>query len=71
MISNPSQLEHLLRSFQRNEHLPFDKKMALLEGMYRLAREFGQFTPDRALEGIEHDIHLAASIHSLVRTTPR
>jgi len=71
MVTNPQQLEELDRSLQRVEDLPLDKKFALLEGMYRLARELGQFTPDRSLEGIQHDIQLAAILHTLVRTTPR
>jgi hypothetical protein len=71
MITNPFQLDKLIVSFQRREDLSFEKKVALLEGMYQLARKLGQFTPDRALEGIEHDIQLAASLRSLVRKTPR
>jgi hypothetical protein len=71
MITNPSYLDELLASHQRKEDLSFERKIALLEGMFQLAQGLGHFTPDRALEGIEHDIHLAASIHSFVRTTPR
>jgi hypothetical protein len=69
MVTNPLQLDELLISFQYEEALTFAKKVALLEGMYQLARDLGQFSPDRALEGIEHDIQLAASLHSLVRPT--
>ena len=71
MVTNPSQVDELIESFQRQENLSFEKKLALLDGMYLLAREFGHFHPDRALEGIEHDIHLASALNSIVRRTPQ
>lgn len=69
MVTNPSHLDQLLHSFQRSEDLSLEKKFAIVTAMYRLACRFGQFTSDRALEGIEHDVQLAARLHSLVRTT--
>jgi hypothetical protein len=71
MITNPSHLDEVVASFQQKENLSFEKKLALLDAMYRLARQFGQFSPERALEGIEHDIQLAARLNSLVRETTR
>jgi hypothetical protein len=71
MVTNPDRLEKFERSFQRAEDLPLQKKLSLLDGMYNLAREYGHFSTDKPLEGIETVVRLAASLHSLVRTTPR
>jgi len=70
-ITNPSYLDELVASFEYKENLSFEQKLTLLDGMYRLAQRYGQFSAERALEGIEHDIELAARLNSLVRTTSR
>ncbi len=71
MVTNPGHLIAFERSLMGKDDLSFEKKQALLEAMYRLARTMGHFTHENALMGIDHDIALACLLHACVRTPPR
>jgi hypothetical protein len=45
------------------------ENLRIVDGMYQLARTFGHFTAEDALEGLENTIRLAAILHHRVRNT--
>ncbi len=46
----------------------YAENLRLLDGMYQLARTFGHFTVDDALDEIEKNIRLAAVLNHVRRT---
>jgi hypothetical protein len=70
MITNPSILESFERDIQKGSDLSLEKKFALLDGMYLLARSFGHFTHERVSEGLDEDLRFVSVLHNRVRKSP-
>ena len=59
MIKDVALWEAWEREYEKNHPLDFSQKLALLDGMYELARSLGVFPPTDPLEGIEVKIRMA------------
>ncbi|MGD0337333.1 MAG: hypothetical protein ABSB78_00945 [Bacteroidota bacterium] len=70
MIKNRQEVEQIEREFDRTHPLTLEQKFELLESMYQLARQFGHFTSERLLDGIEHDIELTRILNANVTINP-
>jgi hypothetical protein len=71
MVRDAALLEAFERDEARRERLTVEDKYRLLDALYAHARALGHFRPDTFMDGIEHDITLARTLHALVRTPSR
>lgn len=71
MVRDPDHLEAFERAEARRERLTIPEKYRILDDMYALARSLGHFAPGSVMDGIEHDITLARTLHALVCEPPR
>ena len=69
-MPNWDEIESVVREFDRTHPLSLEKKFELMDSMYRLARQFGHFTKERILEGIENDIELARILNACTTSNP-
>ena len=53
------------------ENLDLNQKYAILESLYREARELGKFDKDDLLIGLEDTIHLAAALNATLSSSSR
>lgn len=67
MIKNRQKLQGLERKFIGSENLPYKKKLALFDTLFKEAISLGVFNEDNILDGIEVDIRIAKAINSLKR----
>ena len=71
MVKNP----HILASFEKSslkeERLTLDKKFALYDGMYTLAKQMGALKNDSSLQDVRIDIEIARILHLHVQKTSR
>jgi len=65
MIIPCDELKQFESDLIRNEGPDYAKNLALVEGLYREARELGAFPPKNPLDGIETDIAVARAINSV------
>lgn len=71
MITNPEGVEKAIYEFERSHALTMEQKFVVEDSLYQLAKQFGHFSPSRALDGIEDDINLARALNACVSETPR
>lgn len=60
-----------MNEFERSHALTLEKKFALLDSLYHLAKQFGHFSLSRVLGGIEDDIKLAQDFNAGLSENPR
>jgi hypothetical protein len=70
MIKDPQGVEKAVNEFERSHVLTLEKKFALLDSLYHLAKQFGHFSPARVLGGIEDDIKLARDLNACLSEDP-
>ena len=71
MITDPKGVEKAINEFERSHVLTLEKKFALLDSLYQLAKQFGHFSSSRVLRGIEDDIKLARALNACLSEDPR
>ena len=71
MITDPEGAAKAINEFERSHVLTLEKKFALLDSLYYLARQFGHYSPPHVLKGIEDDIRLARALNACVSEDPR
>lgn len=71
MQKDPEAFEEFEREFVKQHPLTLEQKYALLDAMYDLAVQFGHFTENNILDGIEQDIALAKALNANVSEGPR
>jgi hypothetical protein len=67
MIKDKQKLEELERKFIGSENLPYKKKLALFEAVYKEAVSLGIYNDDNILDGLDVVIRVAKTIHSMNR----
>ncbi len=70
MITDPKGVEKAINEFERSHVLTLEKKFALLDSLYHLAKQFGHFSSSNVLGGIEDDIKLARDLNACVSEDP-
>lgn len=71
MIKNPQILAAFDRQSMIEETMSLEKKYALLDGMYELARSAGALEKSTSLEDLTDDIEIARILHKNVQKTSR
>ncbi len=67
MINSKAKLAELERRFVGSENLPYEKKLALFEEVYKEAVSLGIYKDDNILDGLDVVIRVAKTIHSMSR----
>jgi len=62
-----TELDRVVVEYERSHPLTLKQKYRLLDGMYDLAKRFGHFRPENAMEGIENKIEIARILNGKVR----
>ena len=70
MIKNLEELRKFEADYLRRENLTMEQRLAILDGLYEMARLFGHFNGKDVLDGIENDIKLAKAINTDVSFPP-
>ena len=68
MIRDVACWEAFERYLISKQKLDYAENLRLVDGMYALARQLGQFTSEDALDGIEKTIRVAKAINGVRRT---
>jgi hypothetical protein len=71
MIKDPQYYSRFKSLSLASDVLDLTKKYAILEGLYREARQFGKFTDDDLLLGLEDTVRLAAALNGTLPITTR
>ena len=70
MITDPNGAEKAINEFERSHVLTLEKKFAMLDSLYQLAKQFGHFSSSNVLGGIEDDIKLARDLNACLSEAP-
>jgi hypothetical protein len=69
MIRDAARWRAFEHEFTSTEKLDFAGNLRLIDSMYDYACKLGRFSAENALDGIEKNIHLAAVLHRVRRTS--
>ncbi len=69
-MTNWQEVEKIEREFDRTHPLTLEQKFEIMESMHQLAIQFGHYTKERILEGIENDIELARNLNACTASHP-
>lgn len=65
MIKSKAKLEEFDQKLLATENLPYKKKLAIYDALFKEAVSLGIFNEDNILDGIEVDIRIAKAINGL------
>ncbi len=66
MIKNSAEYEKFIHDFERKHPMNLEQKFNLYDSMYDLAKQFGHFTPEKIMDGIDNVIMLAKRLNKNV-----